>query len=157
MSIKNTNLTLCPRSLKKSYIYVSGSSVVAPTFLSGGTGNFPVASSHSRQEGDDLTARVTFPPPRRESRATGTRNWKVPCTRKQECLRYAAPVTPTFLSAGAGNFPVASSFAQAKRRGRFDGASSFSHRPAENRGQQEHGTGKFREPANKNVCATPRP
>jgi hypothetical protein len=23
-------------------------------------------------------------------------------------------------------------------------------------GNQEHGTGKFREPANKNVCATPR-
>ena len=66
------------------------------------------------------------------------------------------PVAPTFLSAGAGDFPVASSFAPGKTVWKIDRCGFFFQGPTKNHGHQEHGTGKFREPANKNVCATPR-
>jgi hypothetical protein len=39
---------------------------------------------------------------------------------------------------------------------KIDRCGFFFQRPTKNHGLQEHGTGKFREPANKNVCATPR-
>jgi hypothetical protein len=52
-------------------------------------------------------------------------------------------VAPTFLSAGSGNFPVASSLGTRAR--------------VKDRAAPEHGAGKLREPANKIVCATLRP
>ena len=52
---------------------------VAPTFLSAGNGDFPVASFLG------MGAR------RGRLGGPGTRNWKVPRSRKQECLRYRTP------------------------------------------------------------------
>jgi hypothetical protein len=103
---------------------------VAPTFCSASKGDFPVASCLGRRGRRERSGGTEH----------GTGKFREPANRNV-CATPRA-VAPTFCSASKGDFPVARCLGRRGRRERSGGT--------------EHGTGKFREPANRNVCATPR-